>query len=75
MLSQRPFGVLSFNLARRTEIGIRVTLGAGRVRGLVAREAGLMPAIGTAAAADAAAARGKLVQSVVFGKKLWDAAV
>jgi len=72
------YGVLAFNVARRTrEIGIRMALGAdsGSVRGLVAREVALMLIAGTAAGAGAAAAAGKLVQSFLFGMKPWDALV
>jgi predicted lysophospholipase L1 biosynthesis ABC-type transport system permease subunit len=72
------YGVLAFNVARRTrEIGIRMALGAesGHVRGLVVREVGLMLAIGTAAGAGLAAAAGKLVQSMLYEMKPWDATV
>jgi predicted permease len=72
------YGVLAYNVARRTrEIGIRMALGAdaGRVRGIVLREVGLMLVIGAAAGIGLAAAAGKLVASLLYGLKPWDAPV
>jgi len=63
------YGVLAFNVARRTrEIGIRMALGASapQVRRLVVREVLTILAIGLAAGLAAAAATGRLIQSVLF---------
>jgi len=72
------YGVLAFNVARRTrEIGIRMALGARlrHVRGLVMREMLWMIAIGSVAGLAGAAAAGKLLQAYLFGMKAWDAMV
>jgi hypothetical protein len=64
------YGVLAFNVARRTrEIGIRMALGAGvaQVRGLVVREVLLIVGLGGAIGLSAAWFAGALVQSVLFG--------
>jgi predicted permease len=63
------YGVLAFNVARRTrEIGIRMALGASApaVRRLVVREVVVVVGIGLAAGFGAAAAAGRLIQSVLF---------
>ena len=68
-------GVLAYNVARRTrEIGIRMALGAsaGHVRGLVVRDVILMLGIGGLVGLGAAAAVGKLVESVLYGMRPWD---
>ncbi|MBZ5602020.1 MAG: ABC transporter permease [Acidobacteriia bacterium] len=72
------YGVLAYNVTRRTrEIGLRMALGAdaGNVRRLILREVALMVSIGTAAGLTAAAAGGKLVQSMLYEMKPWDAAI
>jgi len=72
------YGVLAYNVARRTrEIGIRMALGANTsdVRALVVRQTGNILAAGAAAGVGAAAAAGKLVESVLYGMKPWDPAV
>ena len=69
------YGVLAYNVARRTrEIGIRMALGAsaGHVRGLVVRDVLLMLGIGGLVGLSAAAAVGKLVESVLYGMRPWD---
>jgi len=69
------YGVLAYNVARRTrEIGIRMALGAsaGHVRGLVVRDVILMLGIGGLVGLSAAAAVGKLVESVLYGMRPWD---
>ena len=67
--------MLAYNVARRTrEIGIRMALGAsaGHVRGLVVRDVILMLGIGGLVGLSAAAAIGKLVESVLYGMRPWD---
>jgi predicted permease len=63
------YGVLAFNVARRTrEIGIRMALGASarQVRALVVREVAAIIVIGLATGLGAAYAAGELVKSVLF---------
>jgi predicted permease len=72
------YGVLAYNIARRTrEIGVRIALGAvpRDVRALVVREVALVLLIGTAAGAAAAAAGGKLVQALLYGLQPWDPSI
>jgi predicted permease len=72
------YGVLAFNVARRTrEIGIRMALGAEarQVRGLVVREVMLMVASGGAGGVWAAVASGRLIQSYLYEMQAWDLAV
>jgi predicted permease len=72
------YGVLAYSFARRTrEIGIRMALGAGtgRVGGLVIREVVTLLAAGTLVGAGAALAAGRLVESMLYGLKPWDAVV
>jgi predicted permease len=66
------YGVLAFNVARRTrEIGIRMALGASapQVRSLVVHDVLLIIGIGLAMGLAAAAAAGRLIQSVLFETK------
>ena len=70
--------MLAYNVARRRrEIGTRMALGAnaGHVRGLVVRGVRLMLVIGTVARIASAAARGKFLQSFLYGMKARDMAV
>jgi predicted permease len=72
------YGVLSYNIARRTrEIGIRMALGAdvGRIRRLVFREVALMLATGTVIGIAAAAAGGRVVRSLLYEVRPWDPTV
>jgi putative ABC transport system permease protein len=72
------YGVLAFNVARRTrEIGIRMALGAsaGHVRGLIVRDMAVMIAIGTIVGVAAAAAAGRLIETVLYQMKPWDPVV
>jgi len=71
------YGVLSYGVARRTnEIGIRMALGAGRLRvtGMILRETGVMLIIGVAAGVGAAIALTRLVASRLYGLTTWDPA-
>jgi predicted permease len=69
------YGVLAFNVARRTrEIGIRMALGAdaAKVRRLVVREVVLIIGTGLAIGIGAAAAAGRLIESVLFNTRPLD---
>jgi len=69
------YGVLAFNVARRTrEIGIRVALGARapQVRALVVRETGSILAIGLVVGIGAAALLGSAIRSVLYEMDPWD---
>jgi predicted permease len=72
------YGVMAFNVARRTrEIGIRLALGADR-RGVIAmvmNEAGTMIALGAALGLPLALALGKMIESQLWNLKPWDPAV
>jgi len=69
------YGVMSYMVARRTnEIGIRMTLGAGRgeITRLILREAGVLLAVGLGVGLLLALAGGRAVSSVLFGLKPYD---
>ncbi len=64
------YGVLAYTVAQRTrEIGVRMALGAdaGRVRGMVLRQVGLMTLIGGVIGIAGALALGKAAGSLLFG--------
>jgi predicted lysophospholipase L1 biosynthesis ABC-type transport system permease subunit len=69
------YGVLSYGVARRThEIGIRMALGAGKVRvvAMILRETGTMMLIGVIAGAVATAFAARLVASRLYGLSVLD---
>lgn len=69
------YGVVSYMVTRRrTEIGIRMALGAqrGQVVGMVMREAGRMLTIGIAAGTALALIAGRAASSLLFGLKPYD---
>jgi putative ABC transport system permease protein len=71
------YGVTAYGVARRqAEIGIRMALGAqpGSVIWLVLREVAAMLAIGTVLGLGASLAAGRLVASLLYGVKSYDAA-
>jgi predicted permease len=71
------YGVTAYGVARRqAEIGIRMALGArpGSVVWLVLREVAMMLAIGTLLGLGASLAAGRLVASLLYGVKPYDAA-
>jgi len=71
------YGVMSYNVARRrSEIGIRMALGAQRIKLLlmVLGEVGLMVVIGLAAGLGAAFASARLISSFLYGVKPTDIA-
>ena len=70
------YGVMSYMVARRkTEIGIRMALGADRqtVLRLVLGEAGVLLAIGLVAGIGLAIAGGRAAAALLYGLKPWDA--
>jgi predicted permease len=70
------YGILAYSVSRRTnEIGIRMALGAQarQVMRMVLSEAGWMTAIGIAAGLGGALAMGRVVASLLYGLKPWDA--
>jgi ABC-type antimicrobial peptide transport system permease subunit len=69
------YGVLSYFLAqRRSEIGIRIALGAsrGRVIGDLLRDAAMMLMLGLLAGTALALVAGREASSMLFGLKPWD---
>jgi predicted permease len=69
------YGVMSYRVVRRTsEIGIRMTLGAGRgeIVTMIIREAGVLLAIGLVAGVALALAGGRAAGSMLFGLKPYD---
>jgi putative ABC transport system permease protein len=71
------YGVTAYGVARRQgEIGIRIALGAqsGAVIWLVLRDVMAMLAMGTALGLAASLAAGRLVGSLLYGVKWYDAA-
>jgi len=64
------YGVLAYSVAQRTrEIGVRMALGAdaGRVRGMVLRQVGLMTLIGAPIGIAGAIALGRGAKSILYG--------
>jgi putative ABC transport system permease protein len=71
------YGVMSYMVIRRTnEIGIRMTLGAGRgqIISMIAREAGLLLAAGLLVGVALSLGAGKAAGSILFGLKPYDPA-
>ncbi|HXX24527.1 MAG TPA: ABC transporter permease [Terriglobia bacterium] len=69
------YGVMSYMVVQRTnEIGIRMTLGAGRgeITRLIIREAGVLLAVGLGVGLALALACGRAVGSALFGLKPYD---
>jgi predicted permease len=69
------YGVMSYMVVQRTnEIGIRMTLGAGRgeITRLIIREAGVLLAVGLGVGLMLALAGGRALGSVLFGLKPYD---
>jgi predicted permease len=69
------YGVTAYSVAQRTnEIGIRMALGADRVRviDLVLRSAFARVAIGLVAGVPLAVAAGRLLSTELYGVKFWD---
>jgi len=69
------YGVLSYFLAqRRSEIGIRIALGAsrGRIIGALLRDAAVMLVVGLGAGTALALLAGREAGSMLFGLKPWD---
>lgn len=66
------YGVISYMVARRrSEIGIRMALGAdrGQVVKMILREAGLLLAVGLVAGAALAAVSARTAEAMLFGLK------
>jgi ABC-type antimicrobial peptide transport system permease subunit len=69
------YGVMSYMVVRRTnEIGIRMTLGAGRgeIVAMIVREAGMLLAIGLVVGIALSLAAGRAASSMLFGLKSYD---
>jgi ABC-type antimicrobial peptide transport system permease subunit len=69
------YGVMSYAVARRrTEIGIRMALGAGqrRVATMIVREVSVVLAVGLAAGLGLAALSSRLITSFLYGLKPTD---
>ncbi len=69
------FGVVAYSVEqRRHELGIRLALGAQRTTllGLILRQGMAPVAVGLAAGVAAAAASGRLIQSLLFGVSVFD---
>jgi len=69
------YGVMSYIVVRRTnEIGIRMTLGAGRseIVAIIVREAGMLLALGLAVGVALSLAGGRAASSMLFGLKPYD---
>jgi predicted permease len=72
------YGVLAFTVAQRTrEIGLRIALGVApaRVRAMILRQVATMALIGTALGLAVAASLGRVVESLLYQLKGWDAGV
>ena len=72
------YGVLAFTVAQRTrEIGLRIALGVApaRVRAMILSQVATMALIGTALGLAAAASLGRIVESLLYQLKGWDAGV
>jgi predicted permease len=70
------YGILAYSVSRKTnEIGIRMALGARgtQVMRMVLGEAGWMTIIGVMAGLGCALAMGRVVASMLYGLKAWDA--
>ena len=69
------YGVMSYAVLRRTnEIGIRMTLGAGRgqILGMIIRESGVLLAIGLGVGIPLSLAGSRAASSMLFGLKAYD---
>jgi predicted permease len=71
------YGVMAYLVVMRTkEIGVRMALGAHRLRvvGLILRDVGLMVAVGVAVALPLCYGVGRAIEADLFGVKPWDLA-
>lgn len=71
------YGVMAYLVVMRTkEIGVRMALGAHRLRvvGLILRDVGLMVTVGVAVALPLCYGVGRAVEAELFGVKPWDPA-
>jgi ABC-type antimicrobial peptide transport system permease subunit len=72
------YGVLAYTVAQRTrEIGVRMALGAhaGKVRGMILRQVGVVTLIGGAIGLAAAIGLARAARSLLFGLEGWDPVV